>query len=164
MRLKDKVTLVTGGNSGIGWGIARLAAEEGAKVVIAARDRGRGEKAIQTLKQNGADAIFLAADLREEVQVRQLIKQTIAAFGSLHVVVNNAGAGLKRSGVAAEDEPGVRWGKLLAANLTTTYLVSAHALPELRRSGAGRSSTSRQRQRCTATTASTARPRPASKA
>jgi NAD(P)-dependent dehydrogenase (short-subunit alcohol dehydrogenase family) len=63
--------------------------------------------------------------------------RTIAEFGALHVVINNAGAGAKRSGVSADDEPGVRWGKLVAANLTTTYLVSAHALPELRRAGGG---------------------------
>ena len=137
MRLKDKVTLITGGNSGIGWGIARLAAGEGARVVIAARDRTRGETAAHTLRQSGADAIFLAADLRDEIQVRQVIKQTIADFGALHVVVNNAGAGAKRSGVAADDEPGMRWGKLVAANLTVAYLVSAHALPELGRAGGG---------------------------
>jgi NAD(P)-dependent dehydrogenase (short-subunit alcohol dehydrogenase family) len=137
MRLKDRVTLVTGGSSGIGWGIAKLAAEEGAKVVIAARDRARGETAAHTLMQAGADAIFFSADLRDETQVRQLVKQTTAHFGALHVVINNAGAGAKRSGVAADDEPGERWNKLVAANLTSTYLVSAYALPELRRAGGG---------------------------
>jgi NAD(P)-dependent dehydrogenase (short-subunit alcohol dehydrogenase family) len=137
MRLKDKVTLVTGGSSGIGWGIARLAAGEGASVVIAARDRARGETAARTLKQSGADAIFLAADLRDEIQVRQLVKQIVSDFGALHVVINNAGAGAKHSGIAADDGPGVRWSKLVAANLTSAYLVSAHALPELRRAGGG---------------------------
>jgi NAD(P)-dependent dehydrogenase (short-subunit alcohol dehydrogenase family) len=137
MRLKDKVTLVTGGNSGIGWGIARLAAAEGARVVIAARDRSRGETAAETLRKSGAEAVFVAADLREEDPVSGLIRQTIDDFGALHVVVNNAGAGAKRSGVTAEDGPGARWGKLVSANLTAAYLVSAHALPELRRAGGG---------------------------
>jgi NAD(P)-dependent dehydrogenase (short-subunit alcohol dehydrogenase family) len=133
MRLKGKVTLVTGGSSGIGWGIARLAAEEGARVVIAARNRARGETAAHTLRQSGADAIFLAADLRDEIQVMQVVKQIISDFGALHVVINNAGAGAKHSGVTADDEPSVRWSKLVAANLTSAYLVSAHALAELRR-------------------------------
>jgi NAD(P)-dependent dehydrogenase (short-subunit alcohol dehydrogenase family) len=137
MRLKDKVTLITGGNSGIGWGIAKLAAGEGAKVVIVARDRPRGEAAVHTLRQSGARSAFLAADLRDETQVRQVIKQTIDDFGALHVVINNAGAGAKRSGVTADDEPGVRWSKLVAANLTSAYLVSAHSLLELRRAGRG---------------------------
>lgn len=132
MRLEGKVTLVTGGSSGIGWGIARLAAGEGARVVIVARDRARGETAAHTLRQSGADAIFLSADLRDEVQVRDVVKQIIADFGALHVVINNAGAGAKRSDVTADDEPGVRWSKLVAANLTSAYLVSAYALPELR--------------------------------
>jgi len=137
MRLKDKVTLVTGGSSGIGLGISRLAASEGAKVVIAARNHARGEAAAHTLRQSGADALFLAADLRDEIQVMQVVKQIISEFGALHVVINNAGAGAKRSGVTANDEPGVRWSKLVAANLTSTYLVCAHALPELRRTGGG---------------------------
>src|SRR5262245_11434505 len=119
MRLKDKVTLVTGGSSGIGWGISRLAAREGARVVIAARDRARGETAAHTLRQSGADAIFLAADLRDENQVRQVIKQIISDLGALHVVINNAGAGAKRSDVTADDGPGIRWSKLVAANLTS---------------------------------------------
>jgi NAD(P)-dependent dehydrogenase (short-subunit alcohol dehydrogenase family) len=137
MRLKDKVTLVTGGSSGIGWGIARLAAAEGARVVIAARDSTRGETAAHTLSQSGADALFIATDLRDEIQVRKLVKQTITHFGALHVVINNAGAGAKHSGVSPDDEPGMRWNKLVAANLTSAYLVSAHALPELRQGKGG---------------------------
>ena len=129
--------LVTGGNSGIGLGIAKLAAAEGAKVVIAARDSVRGEDAAQTIRRSGGVAMFVAADLRDEDQVRSLIAQVIAEQGGLHIVVNNAGAGAKRSGVAAQDEPGVRWNKLVGANLTATYLVSAHALPELRRADGG---------------------------
>jgi NAD(P)-dependent dehydrogenase (short-subunit alcohol dehydrogenase family) len=134
-RLHDKVTLVTGGNSGIGRGIALLAAEEGARVVIAARDVERGAAVVQTIRQAGGTAIFLAADLRDEAQVQRVIAKTIAEYGMLNVVINNAGAGAKRSGVAAEDSPGTRWEKLVGANLTTTYLVSAYALPELRKAG-----------------------------
>jgi NAD(P)-dependent dehydrogenase (short-subunit alcohol dehydrogenase family) len=137
MRLKDKVTLITGGNSGIGRSIALLAAEEGAKVVIAARTVASGEATVEAIQQAGGQAIFVSADLRDEAQVQRVIKQTITAYGALHVVVNNAGAGAKLSGIKADDGPGVRWHKLVSANFTTTYLVSAYAMPELRRAGGG---------------------------
>jgi NAD(P)-dependent dehydrogenase (short-subunit alcohol dehydrogenase family) len=137
MRLKNKVILVTGGNSGIGRGIALLAAEEGAKVVIAARGVSGNQDTAQTIRQEGGEAIFIPADLRDEAQVQRVIEETVTQYGALHGVVNNAGAGSRLSGVEAEDGPGVRWNKLVSANFTLTYLVSAHALPALRRAGGG---------------------------
>jgi NAD(P)-dependent dehydrogenase (short-subunit alcohol dehydrogenase family) len=137
MRLQDKVTIVTGGNSGIGRGIAQLAAAEGAKVVIAARDRTRGQRTEQFIRQQGGEALFVPTDLRVEQEVEHLIQQTVGHFGRLDVVVNNAGAGAKHSGVQPDDAPGVRWQKLVAANFLITYLVSAYALPELRNAGGG---------------------------
>ncbi len=137
MRLKDKVTIVTGGNSGIGRSIALLAGAEGAQIVIAARDQARGDETVARVRQGGGEAIFIAADLRVEEQVQALIQQTVAHYGRLDVVVNNAGAGAKRSGVQAADRPHTRWQKLVDANFLTTYLVSAHALPAIRRAGGG---------------------------
>jgi NAD(P)-dependent dehydrogenase (short-subunit alcohol dehydrogenase family) len=137
MGLKDKVTIVTGGNSGIGRSIAHLAVAEGAKVVVAARDQRRGEATVEEIRQTGGEARFVAADLRVEAQVQALIRQTVAHFGRLDVVINNAGAGAKRSGVQPEDSPQTRWQKLVQANFLTTYLVAAYALPELRKAGGG---------------------------
>lgn len=137
MRLQDKVTLVTGGNSGIGQAIALLAATEGAKVVIAARGLSGNQDTAQLIRQAGGEATFIAADLRDETQVQQVIQKTIATYGALHIVVNNAGAGAKLSGIEATDSPLVRWRKLVEANFTTSYLVSAEAMPELRRAGGG---------------------------
>jgi NAD(P)-dependent dehydrogenase (short-subunit alcohol dehydrogenase family) len=133
MRLHDQVTIVTGGNSGIGRSIAMLAAEEGAQVVIAARDVTRGEETAQTIRARSGSALFLATDLRAENQVQALISQTMARYGRIDVVVNNAGAGAKHSGVQPDDAPGVRWQKLVNANFLTTYLVAAHALTEMRK-------------------------------
>jgi NAD(P)-dependent dehydrogenase (short-subunit alcohol dehydrogenase family) len=137
MRLQDKVTLITGGNSGIGRAIAQLAAAEGAKVVIAARGHSGDQATAQLIRQAGGQAIFVAADLRDEAQVQQVIEKTIATFGGLDVVVNNAGAGAKLSGIEETDSPLSRWRKLVEANFTTTFLVSAQAIPELRRAGGG---------------------------
>lgn len=137
MRLQNKVVLITGGNGGIGRSIAELAVAEGAKVVITGRNVARGEATQQALCQAGNAAIFVPAELSDETQARNVIEQTVAAFGALHVVVNNAGAGAQKSGVMPTDGPGVRWNKLVGANFTSTYLVSAYALPYLRQAGGG---------------------------
>lgn len=136
-RFKDRVALVTGGNSGIGRAIALRTAAEGAKVVIAARDAARGAATAQAIQAAGGAALFLAADLRDESQVQSVIGRTIAEHGALHVIINCAGAGAKLSGVTAEDSPAARWEKLVNVNFAATYLVAAHGLPELRRAGGG---------------------------
>jgi NAD(P)-dependent dehydrogenase (short-subunit alcohol dehydrogenase family) len=137
MRMKDKVVLVTGGNGGIGRSIAELAVAEGAKVVISGRNVARGEETAQALRQAGGRARFVQAELSDETQARHVIDQTLAEFGALHVVVNNAGAGAQKSGVQPNDGVGVRWNKLVGANFTSTYLVSAYAMPHLRAAGGG---------------------------
>jgi NAD(P)-dependent dehydrogenase (short-subunit alcohol dehydrogenase family) len=132
MRLQNKVALITGGNSGIGRAIAELAVAEGARVVITGRNRERGAATIAALLQAGGQARFVQAELSDEEQVRNVIDQTITAYGELHVVVNNAGGGATKSGVRPEDGPGLRWHKQVDGNLTSAYLMATYALPYLR--------------------------------
>ena len=73
LRLQNKVTLVTGGNSGIGRAIAKLAVAEGARVVITGRNIERGEATMQALRQAGGQAIFVPAELSDEVQVQHVM-------------------------------------------------------------------------------------------
>ena len=137
MRLKDKVVLVTGGNSGIGRGIVRCAAQEGARVAIAGRDRQKGADTLEEIESAGGEAAFFAGDLSREADARALVDRAVDQFGRLDVVVNNAGVGSRRCGVEAGDTPGVRLRKLLGPNLEAGYYVSAYAMPALKAAGGG---------------------------
>ncbi|MEZ5774364.1 MAG: glucose 1-dehydrogenase [Hyphomicrobiaceae bacterium] len=137
MRLKDKVALVTGGNSGIGRGIVRRFVEEGARVAIAGRDTAKGEAVLAEVGEQGGEAAFYAVDLAEEGGVMDMIARIERRFGRLDIVINNAGVGGRRAGVEASDPPGVRYDKLRGPNLDAAYFVSAHALPAMRRTGRG---------------------------
>ena len=91
MRLQDKVAIITGGNSGIGRATAQLFADEGARVVIAARDPERGRAAVQTIEAKGGIARFLSCDVRRADDCQRAVQVTVEVFGGLDVLVNNAG-------------------------------------------------------------------------
>ena len=137
VKLHDQIALVTGGNSGIGRAIALRAAAEGARVAITGRDPDKGARVLAELRAAGADAAFMAADLADERQAAGLVAAVAKHFGGLNVVVNNAGAGTRRSSVRAEDGPGERLRKVMGANLEAAYHVAAHALPLLQAGGGG---------------------------
>ena len=132
--MQGKVALVTGGNSGIGRGIAHRFAREGAAVIIVGRDPAKGAAVLAEL---GEQAAFFAIDLADEAAVQSLIGEIDARFGRLDVVVNNAGLGARRGGVEDADGPGERWRKMRGPNLDSGYFVSSHALPLMQRSGGG---------------------------
>lgn len=137
MRLKDKVVLVTGGTTGIGFGIAQRVAAEGGVLAIVGRDAAKGAAAQAKLRETGAEADFFSCDVSDEAAANGLIGAIVARFGRLDVVVNNAGAGARRSGVEVDDTPGERLTKIMAANLNSAYFVSAYAMPALKAAGKG---------------------------
>jgi NAD(P)-dependent dehydrogenase (short-subunit alcohol dehydrogenase family) len=137
MRFDGKVALVTGGNSGIGRGIVHKLAAEGAAVALVGRDRQKGEAVESELAAAGKTGRFFPCDLADEAAVRKLIVDVIGHFGRLDIVINNAGLGSLRAGVAAADEPGTRWDKMRGANLDSGYFVSAYAFPHLKAAGSG---------------------------
>jgi NAD(P)-dependent dehydrogenase (short-subunit alcohol dehydrogenase family) len=137
MKLRGKIILVTGGNSGIGRAIALRAASEGARVAITGRDPAKGARVLAELQAGGAEAAFISASLGEEAQAAELIGAVAARFGGLDVVVNNAGSSTRYSDVRVEDGPGERLRKVMRINLDAAYHVAAHALPVLRAGGGG---------------------------
>jgi NAD(P)-dependent dehydrogenase (short-subunit alcohol dehydrogenase family) len=90
-RLQDKVAIITGGGTGIGLGIARAFVREGAAVVIANRHEETGTRAVQELSAAGGRALFVRTDIRSTDDTRDLVERTVDAFGTLDVLVNNAG-------------------------------------------------------------------------
>lgn len=137
MRFGGKVVLVTGGNSGIGRGIAHHFAREGARVMIAGRNAEKGATVEAEIAAAGGTARFFQCDLADEGAVRKLVADVSGIGGGLHVLVNNAGVGGRRSGITAEDGPGTRWDKMRGPNLDSAYFTSAHAMPVIRDSGGG---------------------------
>jgi len=137
MKLQRKVILVTGGNSGIGRGIALRAAAEGALLAITGRDVKKGQQVSAELAALGTASLFIAADLGNELEAASVIEQVVEHFGGIDIVINNAGAGTRRAPVEPSDGAGLRLQKLMHANLHSAYHVSASALPILKARGGG---------------------------
>jgi len=131
MKFENKVTLVTGGNFGIGYGIAKKFAEEGSEIAIVARNEERAKNVIKDLENQGFVAKFFKTDVSKEEEVKKMIKEVLNVFGKLNIVVNNAGCGSQHCGVKPNDPPSSRWEILRSANLDSNFFVSAHSLPHL---------------------------------
>jgi NAD(P)-dependent dehydrogenase (short-subunit alcohol dehydrogenase family) len=136
MRFRDKLVLVTGGNSGIGRGIVHYFLGEGARVAFAGRDSDKGRAVEAEMRALGGEARFFACDLADETAARALIG-SVALWGGIDVLVNNAGVGSRRSGIGDTDGPGIRWDKMRGPNLDSTYFASSYVLPVMRDHGGG---------------------------
>ena len=133
----QRVALVTGGASGIGYGIARAFVTSGTSVAIIGRNVEQGERAREALAAAGGDVQFIAADLSEELTAHVAVREAIAHFGRLDVVVNNAGMGTRRAPITPEDGAGQRLRVMLAHNLESAYHVSVAALQHWSQAGHG---------------------------
>ncbi len=91
MRVKDKVTIITGAGSGIGRGTAQLFASEGAKVVVADMNQKGGEETVNEIRRNGGEAIFALLDISNREQIKNVVKETLDKYGKIDVLINNAG-------------------------------------------------------------------------
>ncbi len=134
MRLKDKVAIVTGAAQGIGEGIARVFAREGATAVIADINDQRGEAVAAAIRQSGGRAGYLHADVTSESEIRGLIEQTVQEHRVLNIIVNNAGTAVVRS---VEESTVEEWDRLMAVNVRSIFLTAKYAVPHLRRQGGG---------------------------
>ena len=133
--LKGRVAVITGGNGGIGLGMAQGMAACGADVVLAGRNAAKAEAALESLKQHGGRAAFVAADVTRAQACRDLMAETLARFGRLDILVNNAGTSVRKM---PQDYTEAEWHHVLDTNLTSAFLCSQAAYPAMRQAGAGK--------------------------
>ena len=128
--LKNKVALVTGGTSGIGAAVVRLLAEEGARVVFVGRNEGAGALLASELSKSQRESWFVKADLTQEADCESCVAQTLATFGSLDMVINNAGV---NDAVGLEQYP-AEFMASLQRNLFHVFAVTHFAREALKKS------------------------------
>ena len=133
--LAGKVAVVTGGNGGIGLGMAHGLARAGARVVIAARDRAKSADAIAELRAIGSDAFAVSMDVADETSVAALFADIALRCGRLDILVNNAGIFLRR---APQDTLLAEWNAVMGTNSTGPFLCSRAAYPHLCAAGGGK--------------------------
>lgn len=133
--LSGRVAIVTGGNGGIGLGMALGLARGGATVVIAGRDAAKNEAALAELQATGARAAAANVDVLEEASCRALIADTVEVHGRLDILVNNAGINIRKQ---PQEYTLAEWHRVLDSNLTSAFLCSQAAYPEMMKTGSGK--------------------------
>jgi NAD(P)-dependent dehydrogenase (short-subunit alcohol dehydrogenase family) len=133
-RLKNKVAVVTGSTSGIGEGIVRAFAAEGACVVVSGRRADRGEAVAASIRQAGGQGVFQQADLTVPEDCLRLIRRAAEAFGGLDVLVNNAGIFPRAK---FEDTSVELWDAIFDTNIRGAFLCCQAAVPLMRQRGGG---------------------------
>ena len=135
MRLAGKVALISGGARGMGAAEARLFAREGARVVIGDVLEAEGRTVEAEVKAKGGECVFTPLDVTSETDWQLAVALTEERFGSLHVLVNNAGIGAVLSRV--EDTTADAWDQVMAVNAKGVFLGTRAVIPAMRRAGGG---------------------------
>ena len=133
--LKGRVALVTGGNGGIGLGMARGLAEAGAAIGIAGRNQAKSEVAAAELAKLGVKTAVLTADVTDEAQCRRMVDDTVARLGRLDILVNNAGINIRK---APQDLSTAEWKEVVDTNLTSAFTCSQAVYPVMKGAGGGK--------------------------
>lgn len=134
MRLKGKVSLITGGTSGIGSATAVRFAREGAAVAITGRNEDSGRRVVEMIEDGGGEALFIRSDVRIAEDCRHAVEQTLERFGRIDVLFNNAGVFHPRSVVECSEE---EWDETIDSSLKGAFLMSKYALPSMIAQGGG---------------------------
>ena len=135
VELENKVVIVTGSGQGIGEGIARVFADNGAHVVVATRTAESGKKTVETIKSKGGRACFFQCDLGEKQAVKQLISYVINTYGRLDILIHNAAIYPMESIATLSDE---QLDMTLNVNLKAAFWLTQESLPYLKQAPYGR--------------------------
>lgn len=134
LRLKDKVAIITGSTSGIGEETAKLFANEGASVVIVGRRQDRGEKVVETIRQNGGNAIFVKTDVTKNEDLKNMVDKTLAVFQQVDILVNNAGRIIQKSFTEITEDD---WEQYVRLNSYSYFRAMQIVLPHMELKGSG---------------------------
>ena len=134
MRLAGKVALITGGAFGMGASECELFAKEGAKVVVADVAEAEGKDVADRINKAGGQARFIRLDVTKEDEWRDAVAATVAAYGKLDVLVNNAGIS---GGIEEDIMSSTAWDRLLDVNAKGVFLGMKHAIPAMQKAGGG---------------------------
>ncbi len=135
MRLVGKVALVTGGGAGIGAGVAKLFAEEGAAVVITGRRKDPLDHVLADIERKNGRALAVTGSVTDETHVRSAVDQAVRTFGKLNILVNNAAIGA--FGKVLHEVDDATWNDVLDINLTGVFRVTRATVPQMLKAGGG---------------------------
>jgi 2-deoxy-D-gluconate 3-dehydrogenase len=133
--LTGKVAIVTGGNGGIGLGMAQGMASCGASIVIAGRNAEKAKSALAALRDYGVTSVFIAADVTKKAACLMLVEETVAQYGRLDILVNNAGTAIRKM---PQDYTEEEWHQVMDTNLTSAFLCSQAAYGPMKAAGGGK--------------------------
>lgn len=133
--LSGKTALVTGGNGGIGLGIARGLAGAGANIVVAARNQAKTGEAVSEIASLGVGALGVPMDVLDENSVAEGVSAAVAEFGGVDILVNNAGIGIRKP---PHEYTLDEWQQVVGINLDGTFLCSREVYPHMKKAGGGK--------------------------
>jgi NAD(P)-dependent dehydrogenase (short-subunit alcohol dehydrogenase family) len=127
-RLKDKVAIITGSGSGIGRGIARKFAEEGARVVVADMSEDGGRETVRLIEEAGGVALFQRVDITKAAEVEAMVQGALKAFGTITTLVNNAGISAGDT-IRLHEVTEENWDRIMNINLKGVFFCCKYVLP-----------------------------------
>jgi 2-deoxy-D-gluconate 3-dehydrogenase len=133
--LTGRVAIVTGGNGGIGLGMAKGLAEAGAAVVVAGRQKSKNAAAVKEIEALGAKAAAVEVDVTKAASAEAMVADTVARFGRLDILVNNAGINIRKQ---PQEYTEAEWHQVIDINLTGAFLCTHAAYPEMKKGGGGK--------------------------
>ena len=131
MKLQGKVALITGAGSGIGWATALLFAREGARVACADINEGAAKETAQQIEKAGGQALVIRADVSRSEDCQAMVERTVAAWGRLDILFNNAGVPQAPTPVENLDE--ATFDEIMAVNVRGVYLGTKYAVPVMKK-------------------------------
>jgi 2-deoxy-D-gluconate 3-dehydrogenase len=130
--LSGKVAIVTGGNGGIGLGMARGLADAGADIAVVGRNQAKSTAAVADLRARGVSAISVVTDVTDKAAVAAMVERVSGELGRIDILVNNAGINIRKAPHALDLE---EWDSVIKTNLTSAFLCSQAAYPAMKQTG-----------------------------